>query len=625
MRRSARLRLPEKGLSLVETLAALLVFSLITLGVAPLILTSIRGGTVARSFTIGKTLAQRGLEQVRGLPYYVAAGTPAQRIDVLDMYFPFGANLGGANYSGGAYTTVCTSSTVSPACSTVVPSGYEVRYKAEFVAPQGTTPETYVLKVPPAAYAWDSATTDRPESQLLRMTVTSFWTAGGRPRSFSLTSIVGDRRAAEDKIRGVGRVDYAVQVIGTYVAPITNRRSELRVVAGTSESRIEVRLLSQADQSVLGGVLRLTEEAVAPDPATVTDSVDGAITNLHAPPDAPTAAGAVDTIPNPAQSPSDNDITHPDATIGRIAFLERSATSGLTTTTLKTTAENGLPYTEGKFELNDLGTGLFDLWVHNQARTGADAPLLLSPNTDGTKPVFGVVPLGAAGQNTTEGTSSAATGAVTAPDRRVETTASVVVRQVNLFPVIFGPQPGNPLIRIKNLSASVRCNSTANLATSIADATYTATIQYLRDPNPTNGAPDATYTDETTLQSSNASDPLAAVGLDPGDTNPLVYEDPLNAAPQGSPLDVYLFGPVQHTLATHPDHVVPHTHRGYIQQWESKTASTIFESNAGAGRTTSARLDGAISIVTRPSDPDRPETSLAISLAKLVCEAVDRR
>lgn len=600
----------ESGLSLVETLAALLVFSLITLGVAPLVLTAIRGGTVARSFTIGKTLAQRGMEQLRGLPYYVAAGTPAKRVDILDLYFPFGANLGGTNYSAGKYTTVCTSTTVTPACSLTIPAGYEVRYAAEFVTPLGTTPETYALKAPPANYTWDSSTTDRPESQLLRVTITTSWSAGGRARSFSLTSIVGDRRAAEDKIRGVGRVDYAIQVIGTYVTPVTNRKSELRVVAGTSESRIEVRLLSQADQSVLGGVLRLTEEAVAPEPATVTDTGDGAITNIHAPPDAPTQTGGTDDM-------ADNDITHPDATIGRIAFLEQTITRGLTTSTLKTTAENGLPYTEGEFALNHLGTGAFDMWVHNQARTGADAPLLLSPNPDFSKPVFGAVPVGG---NTTEGSSSGATGDVAAPDRRVETTASVSVRQINLFPVLF--KANSPVIRIKNLNATVRCSSTANVATAVASASYSGTLEYLSDPNPNNGFTDPDYV-SVDLSSANASDPLAALGPVSPQTNPLVYEDPLNAAPEGSPLDVYLF-PITHAAGT-LGHTLPHPHKGYIQSWESKTASTIFTNVAAAGRTTSARLDGVVNITTRPSDPDKPETSLLISLAKLVCEAVDRR
>lgn len=617
MRRRIR---PEDGFSLVETLAALLVFTIVTLGVVPLMLSSMTGGNLTRSFTIGKTLVQRAMEQVRGLPYYVAAGTPAKRVDLLDFYFPFGSNGGGTNYAAATYTTTCTPAISgngsNPSCPLVLPTAYDVTYTAQFVTPSGTTPETYSVVEPAATYAWNSATTDLAPSQLLRMTITAAWSLGGRPRSFALTSVIGDRQVPSDKVRGVARVNYAVQVVGSYVDTVSGKTSDLLTIAGTAESRIETRLQAQADQSVSGGVMRLTEPAVEPTPAVVLDSLSGATSNLHAPPDSPTAPGA---------SAAADDIVHPDPLIGTVAHLDRSLTTGITTSTLKVVAEGGLPLAEGEFTLNPAPLAAFDLWVNNRAETGEGTTLWLSPNDLGTTPVFSVIPLGS---NTTEGSSQAVTEDTGSVSRRVETIATVRVGQINLFPVVY--RAGQPVVIIKDFTATTRCNSTASASTAVADASYSATLQYFAETDPDDGVPEGSLVTLAPLappglSSAKTSDPLAALATE----NPMVREDPLNAAAEGSPRDIYLF-PVTHGPTTvapgHTSaHVEEHKHPGYIQSWDSKYADTIFESSADAGRVTGARVDGAINITTVRSHPQRPETRLVISIGNLACEAVDRR
>ncbi|HEX2196941.1 MAG TPA: type II secretion system protein, partial [Actinomycetota bacterium] len=61
-----RRRRREGGFTLVETLAAMMIFSLVTLGTTPLLLSSIRGATLSGSFTVGKNLASEAMERVRG-------------------------------------------------------------------------------------------------------------------------------------------------------------------------------------------------------------------------------------------------------------------------------------------------------------------------------------------------------------------------------------------------------------------------------------------------------------------------------------------------------------------------------------------------------------------------------
>ncbi len=87
----------DQGFSLVEVLAAMSVFGIITLGTVPLVLTSLKGAALSRSYTVGKNLAVQAMERARGLPYYVdfptqkayASDTGAPRkVDLLDMYYP---------------------------------------------------------------------------------------------------------------------------------------------------------------------------------------------------------------------------------------------------------------------------------------------------------------------------------------------------------------------------------------------------------------------------------------------------------------------------------------------------------------------------------------------------------
>ncbi len=88
----------QRGFTLIEVMAALVVFSLMTLGIVPLLLSSMKGSELSQSYAIGKNLAVEAMERVRGLPYYVKFDTQkdGRPIDLLDLYYPsrrFGGNL----------------------------------------------------------------------------------------------------------------------------------------------------------------------------------------------------------------------------------------------------------------------------------------------------------------------------------------------------------------------------------------------------------------------------------------------------------------------------------------------------------------------------------------------------
>jgi hypothetical protein len=267
---------------------------------------------------------------------------------------------------------------------------------------------------------------------------------------------------------------------------------------------------------------------------------------------------------------------------------------------------NELPSARGQFAYSNAAGGL-NLWLLNQAATGPQSPLLLSPNP-------GVVNLRAKGGVSLTGATSAVTGALGAGDRRVETTATTSFKDLRIMPTSFiqGPNFERSVVLIDDFSASVTCKSTALAATSVASATWQATVYYWVENDPNDGQQRGHY-ESVAASSSAGTDPLAAIKA----ANPMVYEDPTSNDPAGSPNDIYLF-PVGH------DHGgVVHDHPGYLVDWSSLPVTAAQMDSSG--RTTSADINGAIRIDTAPTNPDVEGSGVNVSVAKLTCEAVDNR
>lgn len=583
----------QAGLTLIETMAALLIFSLMSLGLVPVLIGSVRGADRSRSATVAKSLAVEALERVRALPYFISYGTQPSKVDLLDIIYP---SASGVSYSGGRYTTICTQSSTDPACTIDLPDGYTLSYEASFVVAgdaDANGDETYEVEEPATDYAWNVQSKDVPASQLLRVAAIVSWQQAGRTEQYRLTSLVGERQLATLRLRGTARVDYAVQVQANYSvedalggAPDI---SDLVAVAGTAEAKIETRQLSQASQSTTGGFLRLTRPATATDAAVILGSGTGASTNYQAPGDKdPAPDGAGDAIT----------ITHPD--LGQdIAYLNAT-----TTIEQKVKIANELPNAEGRFNAT---AGPLDLWVTNQADFSSGSLLGL----DSTKPIFSVEPQGSAAFT---GKTIALTGPLSGT-RVVQTTATAFIKEMKIFPVdyISASQPRRVVLSIQDFTATVDCQakpSTGNFATS-----YSGTVTFWTDPEGSNTGSFETLS----LSGTQTVDPFDALTA----RNPMVKEDTTSLLAEGSPLDVYLF-PVSH------DHDVAgvnvhHDHPGYFESLESLFSVGTSGSVESGGQVVRAGLTGAIRIVTEPTDPDIAESGLAISLGKLSCEAVDLR
>lgn len=600
-------RLDQKGLSLIEMMVSLLVFALMTVGVVPLMASSLRGSSTARSYTVGKNIAQEAMERIRGLPYFISYGTQARKVDVLDLYFPCAtsATCGptGTTYDATAgvyeFTTTCNASTTAnPACPKDIPPEYDVSFIAKFVAP-GTADsdgrETYAVSAPLAGYRWDVSPTDIPASRMIELIITAEWEIYGETKNYTLNTLVTDRKVAEERIRGTARVAYAIQVLAGY-RNLLGAESKLTALTGTAESRVETRLLSQSDQSAEAGSLRLVKDASGSTPASDMVVETGASTFLHAPPDN-TSGGIVDA--------SLHTVTHPEL---NVAIAELGQTS---TTNLSTTTAAQLPSAFGTSTV----TGRF--WVNNQADLAQDSLLQLDVSA-GRELLRSV-------SNTSSSTSGTTTS-TTSGDRKVQMVATTRVPDFRLFPVKFipGEQTVRTLIQLQNFVANVDCKSTGS-GTATVTASYGGNFSFWRENDQTVEGDNQTKGALITFDLSTAAGRSALNAYGPAGTNPIVYEHPdlLNLS-TGHERDIYLFATPGENKLLHTHGATTHQHPAFFTSWKVLEAITPLPPSEG-GQLTSAVLADIIQLNSTPLKPDVPQTAINVSIGNLSCEAVDRR
>ena len=578
----ARFGSTERGFTLVEVMAALTVFTIMTLALVPLLISSMRAATLAKSVTVGKNAALKAMERVRGLPFYIAYTAQPKPVDVLDFYFPSTTSTPPDQVYSAAdnsFTTRCQTGSGLFACPEDLPQGYTITYFAQFVEvvedASGTV--TYESRTPQAGYAWNGAgNADLPKTQLLFMRITASWRAGGRDRNYRLTTLLSDRKFSDVTVEGSAQTSYAIQALTGYEDE--GAASELVAKLGQSESNIETRTSSTAKQRVTAGEIRLTESVGGNQTAQEIDSHSGATAALDAPPtQTPLGSSAGAGI-----------ITHP--ALGDVAGLGPTTAQG-PTPGLKVTVDNELPEARGGFQ-NDAQAGQYDMWVHTQVDDFALK--LLEP----TRHVLSVRPRPAGTETGASGATLGQTFGLGTAGRGVHTSATVTVNQIELLPTTFIPLGSRAVIEITDFTATVDCKATADGATAIASPTWDATLKFY----------EAGLGYQTLELSGNAaSDILQQYGTAAGQENPVVYNDPVGA-------DLYLFDDAARNR------------RGYLQAWSSlhNVTTTGFRKSAD-GTAVSADIGGALRIDTAPTEPGEAHTSIQLALGSLNCSAVDKR
>jgi hypothetical protein len=581
----------------------------------PLIASSLRAASLARSLSVAKAVTEKAMESVRSLPFYVDYGVQPGKVDVLDLYFPDASSAGydGTNH---LFRTVCASTSTNIECPRAIPSGYTITFEATFVRPAtpdaaGQTFEAVTFPPSPPALGYarvnSLTTSDVPPSRILELRVRADWSFAGRARTYNLVGLIGERGFDADRVRGNAVVDYSVQALTGFVRtvpPDVGSKTFLISTIGSAESRVRSRDVNEASQTARGGLLRLTrDDAVIGAGQDLLTGV-GATSSEVAPPGL--------TSPNNATS-LEKTIVHPDLAQA-VGFLDDTRTDVLKVTTA--------PEAAGSFTLSaqviSAGDALHS-WVTNQAVTGPTSPLRLAPGL----PVFSVRPhcdLALCPTSVVVGSTDAEAVPISSAGRKVLATAQIgdaaalptpkKLEEVHLFPVTYipGTIKDSSVFKITDFSATVDCEATPSLATAKATASWSAYVWYW-DARKTPGALPGTYVPGRVgpIQITSTGNPNAL----PVDTlqeiqvvsNPRVLDLGANS--------LFLFDNPQ----------VGQT--GYIRRATGLLNPPTEVSDGG--RYTAANIDGAIRIDTVPTDSTIPQSTLNISIGKLSCEAVDRR
>ena len=207
----------DAGFTLIEVVVALVILGLISAALVPVLILGAKAANFGRLNTVAKNLAQQRIETMRSLPFYVAyqnTGPNGQFYDVLDDYYA-NVDSGVLNLPGGGKGTWVQSGSGTGH----EPSG--PYYKVSFASLPGSTGFSQVVYTqfltaaqpvptpvaasllrpnatqPLAAPNYNSAAAglDSPPSLLLGVTVTTSWTWGGHPHSFSTYTQIADNGA----------------------------------------------------------------------------------------------------------------------------------------------------------------------------------------------------------------------------------------------------------------------------------------------------------------------------------------------------------------------------------------------------------------------------------------------
>jgi prepilin-type N-terminal cleavage/methylation domain-containing protein len=600
----------SRGMSLVEVLVALMVFTIATLGVMPLLASSIRGADTSRAGTVGKNIVVEAMERARGLPFHVSHAADAGDVDLLDFYYPSSAGA-----SGGVYTVNCPSGTTDPACPGDIPDDYSVTFRTAFVNPDDATTGDCTSSFAPGGcvtatnYDSNDDNLDTPPRQIVHMSIIGTWTVvGGRSRTYEVDSLIGRRKSARAKLDGKATIDYVVRVLTAF--DDAGQERSLGAVGGNAATRVETKTTSIADQSVDAGVLSLVDPAAAD--ADIVPPVEGASKVVSAPPaDGPQPE--VSRVGGVLSADLDGDgvVEELAGLVGldQFTYAGRPSPEGVLTASIA----GELPKAGGGFLYGNGPpfTGL-NLWVDNpDVDRGATSAHQLAVNQ--------MVFLRPAASQTLEGYTTADTQAPNGSG--LTTKAHAEFDSLHLFPTTFAPEG---VILVEDFVADVSCQSASQALEGPPVAEWSATIRVWQESSPTDGVQAGAYGPAISVSGSAASDPLAAFGPNAGQSNPMVYEDPTNAGQvdNSAPGDVFLFPKTD----THTGGVT-HDHPGFIGSWGSLFEPTT--SQGSATRPARASIGGALTIdsVAFPMESTSllDPAPMNISVGSLSCDALDQR
>ncbi len=418
------------------------------------------------------------------------------------------------------------------------------------------------------------------------------------------------------------RLNFVVRALTSYVgteSPNVGVTSQLEAIAGTAESNLSNRSSSRADELITGGRITLALEQGGGTANAILRSVSGAPVALAAPPTATTPdvtfSGGYSTT-----SDGPGEVIHPHlaATFGTIAYLDDHLVQGANTTAAVSNA--GDPSAKGRLSYNALAglEGASSLFVNNQVERAAVEGQATELQLDPTKNIMAVERQatapginGCTAASAVSGPTSAGSEAPACSFSNSSNSLGAAVgatfAKLRVFPVKFIPatNPDTSALVIENFTMSITCTSASAPGTASVTGQWSAKLKVWVDPTSNDLVTDGGYqTYDLGGAVAGTSNPppnaLGSVG------NPLVYDG------VGVTGDRYLF--------------TTDTVKGYLVAGGLTAPAVVASTVDTARRTAQVNANNpAIQIVTVPTDPARPTTSLTVDVGSMSCATVDKR
>lgn len=448
-RTSSRLRAArndEGGFTLVEVMAAMVVFALAATAVTAMLASGLRASLLTKTETTAKNLSQQRLESIRNLAFHidqVSTGTNAP--DLLDTYFvnttgsagrgqqgyvPAGASRwteDGDPQTGAFYRFVQTAVTGFP--------NFKQYVATQFLDDSGA-PYT------PTGFNSQVVGSDTPPTGTVGVGVTTLWSAGELDRVSRVYSQISSGRSSAPTSVLQSRL-IALRITGGMFGgqTLSLDLASLSADGSLNQSVAAAQALRGATMSLSGGAL-----------------VDGALVNVKAPPNA-AATGST------ASSKSLTDGAFTYGGFGNSFVSGASASSSTGQIILNTSSSQA---TAGV-----LGAGAGSTVARFGLDTTTDPRLgLLTTHAY-------VADAGCGGSCTNVGVSGYAGTTKTTTAFSTSTSASATVRgTLVVFPTSYAP---NGLLRLTLTSASVSCSvtrSTGGNPAGTATISYAGVLQY---------------------------------------------------------------------------------------------------------------------------------------------------
>lgn len=649
----------QHGLTLIETLVAITIFSIMTVGMVPLLGTAMKGGAASRTESVARNVASKTMERLRGLRYYSAVGSPARKVDLLDHYFPGRTptyapptTMTGFVSATNSYVTTCDRNTAVPACNSL-PNSRELPADEDYTITITATfkdAENPSTTIPvPATYAWSSSGNDSPPSKLLQVVVRATWVVGVEPRSFELTSFLSDRKraplptaatpasaepapatgaASNVRLRAEAKIDYSTQVTTTWQdTQATPRKSEIVSTLGNASAYGEqLDTGSKADLYVNSTRLSAIRPA---DPAVPSDTgyeqvINGASYEAHAPNNASSLGMSTSAAQNVMQTEVTSSLQ--PAWTGPAEAGTLSGLGGI-----GPTVAGNLPSVKGYYDFNSTS-----FWL--PSNTTEYAAMMVQPQSpiSGTPGAGSINPLNLAvtggnkmfivrDMNTPAGADPRgevevhSTATSPATNQLARATANIVYGGVTMVtPTVTTAAAKRGAFEIIDFKASVTCESRpdASLA-STASGTWSATLRYYSDSSNGSGGNPGSYQIHTaTLPVQTLTgDSDIPVGVNVfshlktlnGGNGPLIHDNSNNS------YDVWLFA--------------ANGKIGLLRDWST---TTVQSSISPDDRVAEASLNGAVRVETSPlhgpwGASTKPDSDMTIALGKISCKTEDYR